>query len=611
MSVLDLQTGQRTDENARKLLVNDFVIVAATVNGSGSATANNTLVRALFKMGIPVSSKNLFPSNIYGLPTWYTIRLNKDGYTARSEDYHVLVAFNPKTQADDIQKLQPGGLVVYPQEWKLKPEREDLTYVGLPVRDMVKESGAPSALREYVANMIYVGALVELLGIEVDEVRAALSYFLKGKEKAIALNFGLVEKAIHYVRENYPTVPHRHAAQRMDGTKGKIMIDGNAAAALGSIWGGVTVAAWYPITPSTSLIDSLSDYGKELRTNKETGETTLAVVQAEDELAAIGMVIGAGWMGARAMTATSGPGISLMQEFAGLGFFAEVPAVIWDIQRVGPSTGLPTRTSQGDVLKAYFASHGDTRHVVLLPCDMKECFEFGWRAFDLADRLQTPIFVLSDLDLGMNMWMSEPFDYPDKPFDRGKTFTYEDLEKVGGRFSRYKDVDGDGIGYRSLPTQGPAWFARGTGHNEHAVYSERPDDWFGNMQRLARKFDTARTLVPAPATDLAAHAPDGILSYGSNDPAIVEGRDLLTAAGLATDYQRVRALPLGEETRAFLEQHERVYVVENNYLGQMAYILRIDFPELATKIISLPHQDGLPLTARWVRDSVLSVVKER
>lgn len=605
MSALDLQTGQRTDESDGKPLVNDFVIVAATVNGSGSATANNTLVRALFKMGIPVNSKNLFPSNIYGLPTWYTIRLNKDGYTARREDYHVLVAFNQKTHAEDIQKLQPGGLCIYPLEWKLKQDREDITYIGLPVRDMVKESGANAALREYVANMVYVGALAEMLGIEINEVRAALSYFLKGKEKAIALNFGLVENAIQYIRENYPTATRRFVAQRMDANQGKIMIEGNAAAALGAIWGGVTVAAWYPITPSTSVIDSLSDYAKELRTNKETGETTLAIVQAEDELAAVGMIIGAGWMGARAMTATSGPGISLMQEFAGLGFFAEIPAVIWDIQRVGPSTGLPTRTSQGDVLSAYFASHGDTRHVVLLPSDMKECFEFGWRAFDIADRLQTPVFVLSDLDLGMNLWMSDPFEYPDKPFDRGKTFTYGDLEQAA-RFSRYKDVDGDGIGPRSMPTQGPPWFARGTGHNEHAVYSERPDDWYANMQRLERKFETARTIVPAPVTDASLHAPVGILSYGSNDPAIVEARNLLTSAGLTTDYQRVRALPLGNETRAFLEQHERVYVVENNYLGQMAYLLRIEFPEFANKIIPLTHQDGLPLTARFVRDGILT-----
>jgi 2-oxoglutarate ferredoxin oxidoreductase subunit alpha len=608
MCALNVQADQQVT-NARNALINDFAIVAATVNGSGSATANNTLVRALFKMGIPVNGKNLFPSNIYGLPTWYTIRLSKDGYIARRADYHVLVAFNPKTHAEDIRSLAPGGLCIHPLEWKLQQTRDDITYVALPVREMVKESGASAALREYVANMVYVGALVEMLGIDLDEVKSALSYFLKGKEKAIALNFGLVEQAIQYVRQNYPQTPRVARVERMDATDGQVMIEGNAAAALGAIFGGVSVVAWYPITPSTSLIDSLMEYAKELRTDKETGQTTCAVVQAEDELAAMGMIIGAGWMGARAMSATSGPGISLMQEFSGLAYFTEVPAVVWDIQRMGPSTGLPTRTSQGDVLKAYFASHGDTRHVVLLPGSVKECFEFGWRAFDLAEQLQTLVFVLSDLDLGMNLWMSEPFDYPDQPLQRGKLFTYADLEKAGGRFSRYKDVDGDGIPYRSLPGQGPAWFARGTGHNEHAVYSERSDDWYNNLKRLERKFNTARTMVPAPVTDTRPDAAFGIIAYGSTDPAIVEARDLLAKAGTTTSYQRIRALPLGEATRAFLSDHERVYVVENNYLGQMTDLLRIEYPEYAARIIPVTHCDGLPLTASWVADTLTE--KER
>jgi 2-oxoglutarate/2-oxoacid ferredoxin oxidoreductase subunit alpha len=390
----------------------------------------------------------------------------------------------------------------------------------------------------------------------------------------------------------------------MEATQGKILIDGNAAAALGAVFGGVSVVAWYPITPSTSLIDSLNEYVKELRTDPSSGETTCAVVQAEDELAAIGMVIGAGWVGARSMTATSGPGLSLMGEFAGLAYFAEIPAVIWDVQRMGPSTGLPTRTSQGDVLKAYYLSHGDTRHVCLLPGSMAECFEFGWRAFDLAERLQTLVICLSDLDMGMNHWMSDQFEYPDTPMDRGKLFTNEDLQRLG-KFARYKDVDGDGVGYRSLPGQGPAYFVRGTGHNEMAVYSERADDWENNLKRLDRKHNTARQLVPQPITQDADDAAIGIISFGSNDPAIKEALDLLAEAGISSAYQRIRALPLGQATRAFLDSYARVYVVESNDLGQMASLLRMEYPELANRIISAAHCDGLSLTARWIADTIM------
>lgn len=621
MCALNIQADQRTQTS--DVLVNDFAIVAATVNGSGSQTANSTLVRALFKMGVPVNGKNLFPSNIYGLPTWYTIRLSKDGYIARRSDYQVLAALNPKTQAEDILKLAPGGIVVHPEEWKLKPTRDDITYYPMPVRDMVKESGAGVNLREYVANMVYVGALAELLGIEIEEILNALKHNFKGKAKAVDLNFGVVQKAAQFVREKYADMPTpRFKVERTDGayTRGKVLIEGNSAAALGAVFGGVTVAAWYPITPSTSLIDALSDYAKELRTTYTTNEkgekvvkeSTLAIVQAEDELASIGIVVGAGWMGARAMTSTSGPGISLMSEFAGLAYFAEVPAVIWDIQRMGPSTGLPTRTSQGDVLKAHYLSHGDTRHVVLLPGSVAECFEFGWRAHDLADRLQTLVLCLSDLDLGMNLWMTDPFEYPDEPMDRGKLFTYDDFARIG-QFARYRDEDGSGIGPRSLPTLGPAYFARGTGHNEFAVYSERPDDWENNLKRLARKFETARQIVPQPKTDTVKGARVGVIAYGSVDPAIVEARDLMAADGLQISYHRIRALPLGENTRKFLEQHERVYVVENNFMGQMAYLLRIEFPELATRLVSVTHCDGLPLTANWIADSIEEYenVKER
>jgi 2-oxoglutarate ferredoxin oxidoreductase subunit alpha len=600
MCAVELTTDKRAETG---VLINDFAIVAATVNGSGSQTANNTLVRALFKMGIPVNGKNLFPSNIYGLPTWYTIRLSKDGYIARRPDYHVLAAMNPKTQAEDIEKLASGGVCIHPEEWKLKPTRNDITYIPMPVREMVKESGAAPALKEYVANMVYVGAIAELLGIDLLEIKSALSYFLKGKAKAVDLNYFLVERAAAYVRERFADAPRNFRAERMDATQGKVLIEGNSAAALGAIFGGVSVAAWYPITPSTSMIDALMDYAKELRVEPD-GKTTLAIVQAEDELAAAGIIIGAGWMGARSLTATSGPGISLMAEFSGLAYFAEVPCVIWDIQRMGPSTGLPTRTSQGDVLKAYYLSHGDTRHVVLLPANMKECFEFGWRAHDLADRLQTPIFVLSDLDLGMNLWMTDPFEYPDQPMDRGKVISYEDLEKFG-TWGRYKDVDGDGIGYRSLPGQGPAYFARGTGHTEYATYSERPDDWEKNLDRLARKHATARRLVPQPISHIEDGAACGIIAYGSTDAPIAEARDLLKAANLITSYHRVRALPFSEATHEFIGLYERIYVVENNYLGQMAQLLKMEYPDFANRIISVSHCDGLPLTARWIADSIL------
>ncbi|MEP7286536.1 MAG: 2-oxoacid:acceptor oxidoreductase subunit alpha [Chloroflexota bacterium] len=606
MSIIGIQSDSKL-AGASDVMINDFAINVATPNGSGSQTANLVLIRALFKMGIPVNGKNLFPSNISGLPTWYTIRLSKDGYVARRDDYHVLVAMNKKTYVEDIQNLAPGGLCIYPEEWKLKDLRSDVTFFPMPVAQMAKDSGANIDLRDYVANMVYVGALSELLGIELDEVKNALSFQLSGKAKAIALNLGVVEKAVEYTREHYKPIS-RLRAERMNGTSGKVLIEGNSAAGLGAIFGGVTVVGWYPITPSTSVIDALKDYAEELRVDPVTGESTCAVIQAEDELAAIGMVIGAGWAGARAMTATAGPGISLMSEFAGLAYFGEIPAVIWDIQRMGPSTGLPTRVSQGDVLSAYFLSHGDTKHVVLLPGDMSECFEFGWSAFDLAERLQTLVLCLSDLDLGMNLWMTDPFAYPEKPFDRGKVLSAEDLQRLGG-FARYRDVDGDGIGYRTLPgTDHPlaAYLTRGTGHTDSATYSERGDDWENNLARLRTKHDTARKLVPQPIDDLVDGAEIGIIAYGSSNPGVIEARDLLTAEGIKTSYQRLRALPLGEATRDFLAQHDRVYIIDNNFDGQMAELVRLDFPEFATRITSLAHCDGLPLTARWISQHIIA-----
>jgi 2-oxoglutarate ferredoxin oxidoreductase subunit alpha len=414
----------------------------------------------------------------------------------------------------------------------------------------------------------------------------------------------VVRAAHEWTAENLAKVDPYGVAP-MNATQGKILITGNEAAALGSVYGGVTVAAWYPITPSTSLMDALRGYLSQLRHEPQTGKATYAVIQAEDELAAAGMILGAGWAGARAMTSTSGPGISLMAEFAGLGYFAEIPAVIWDIQRIGPSTGLPTRTSQGDLLFAYYLGHGDTKNVILLPATVKECFEFGVAAFDLAEELQTPVLVLSDLDLGMNNWMSEPFAYPATPLKRGKVLTAEEVQEKG--FTRYKDIDGDGVTYRTLPgNEHPqaAWFARGTGHDENAVYSERPEDWAGNMERLKRKFETARRLVPGPVVDEVDGAEIGIVAYGTTLYAIEEARDRLAAQGIKSSFMRLRALPVNDEVKEFISRHARIYVVELNRDGQMHTILQTEAPEAATKLVSLPHFDGMPLTARWVVEAI-------
>lgn len=604
MIIEEQSRGAAVDE--RQLVTNDFSIVAATVNGSGSQSANQVLIRAIFKMGIPVNGKNLFPSNIAGLPTWYTIRVSREGYTARREQAEVLVAFNEQTAAEDLASLPPGGVCIHPAESRLKRDRDDVVYYSLPVKEIVAASGADPKLRDKLASMTYVGALAELLGIDLGEIRAALSYVFRGKAKVVELNWGVIAAAAEYARENW-VKEDVYRVERMERTSGLVMIDGNSAGALGAVYGGVTVAAWYPITPSTSLIEALTGYLSRLRVD-EDGNATYAVIQAEDEMAALGTVVGAGWAGARAMTATSGPGISLMTEFAGLGYFAEVPGVIWDVQRIGPSTGLPTRVSQGDVLSVYFLGHGDTRHVVLLPGNVAECFEFGHVAFDLAERLQTPVFVLSDLDLGMNLWMTPPFEYPELPMDRGKVLSAEDVARLGG-FKRFADPDGDGIGYRTLPgTDHPlaAYFARGTGHTEDAVYSERPDDWKNNLDRLARKHETARMLVPPPIVDEGPDAQVGIISYGSADPAVVEARDRLAKRGLATNYLRVRALPLEKTLKEFVARHERVYVVELNQDGQMAQLVRLEAPELAGRVRSIAHCDGLPLTALFVAESISS-----
>ena len=612
MALTEIDTSPRTDEPPRPPVVNDFSISVATKNGSGSQTANTTLLRALFKMGIPVSGKNLFPSNIQGLPTWYTIRLNADGFIARRPKAEIVVAMNPATCLEDLQSVEPGGVFMYADDLKLPLGREDVVYYPIPAKRLATENETDTKLRTYVANMVYVGALAHLLSIGLDDIEAALLYHFKGKRKPVDSNMRVVRAAAEWAAANMTkTNPYR--VEKMNATDGKIMIDGNTAAALGAIYGGVTFAAWYPITPATSLADALNSYLPQLRTDPETQTPTYSVVQAEDEIAALGMVLGASWTGARSMTSTSGPGISLMAEFAGLGFFAEIPAVIWDVQRMGPSTGLPTRVSQGDLRLAYYLGHGDVKQICLLPGTVKECFEFGWRAFDLAERLQTPVFVLSDLDLGMNQWMSEPFDYPTEPMDRGKVLTAADLERLGG-FNRYKDVDGDGIGYRTLPGNDhplAAYFTRGSGHNERAQYTERPDDWERNMERLKRKFETARTLMPAPVEDLVEGAEIGLVGFGSTDSGLVEARARLAAQGLKTSYLRLRALPLTPHVATFVAAHRRVYVVEMNTDQQLCQLLRLNVPEHATRVIPCNHNDGLPLTAHWITEAIASLEEKR
>ena len=605
MATGDLALGELQGEtNTRPRVINDFSINVATVNGSGSQSANSVLLKSIFGMGVPVSGKNLFPSNIAGLPTWYTIRASKDGYVARKRDAEVLVAINPETAKQDTLALPTGGVAIYEESLNLKQYRDDVTFYPVPF-DKITAAICPEAkLRKLVKNMVYVGAVAHILSIDLSVVESGQRKQFAKKLKVFELNFGAVKAGYDYVAEKF-TKQDPYFIERMDQTKGKIIIDGNAACGMGAVFAGVTVVAWYPITPSTSVVEATTDLLKKFRVTPE-GKATFAVVQAEDELAAIGMVLGSGWAGARSMTATSGPGISLMAEFAGLGYYAEIPGVIFDVQRTGPSTGMPTRTSQADLLSVAFLSHGDTKHVVLLPGNVKECFEFGGAAFDLAERLQTPIFVLSDLDLGMNNWMSEAFAYPEKPLDRGKVLTAEDLNRLGG-FARYRDVDGDAIGWRTLPgTRHPkaAYFTRGSGHNDAAGYTEKPDEYVEVMERLSRKFDNARKLVPAPVTVKNGSSKIGILAFGSSDFAIRESMDLIKKQyGQDLDYMRIRAYPFAHEIHDFVESHERVYVVEQNRDAQLESLLKLDLPaDQVVKLRSILHYNGLPLDAQTVTE---------
>ena len=592
-------------------VVNDFSIHVATANGSGSMSSNNILMRSIFQMGIPVSGKNLFPSNIQGLPTWFTIRASREGFIARRRDIAVLICMNPETAHEDVRTAHPGAAVIYEESLKLDSLRTDLHFYPVPFQKLVLELVHDGKLRRLVVNMIYVGVAAWLLGIDMAEVEKAVAKQFQGKAKAVEINLNAIRGGFDWAEKNLAKKdPFR--LERMNETAGKVILDGNAAAAIGCVMAGVTVVTWYPITPSSSLAETFTDYCRRYRMDPETGHPTFAIVQAEDELAAIGMVLGASWAGARAMTTTSGPGISLMSEFTGLGYYAEIPAVVFDVQRVGPSTGLPTRTMQGDIIPTYYLSHGDARHILLIPASVKECYEMAIEAFDLAERFQTPVFVMMDLDLGMNNWMSDPFPYPEKPFDRGKVIrTVEELEahaKAFEGFGRYKDVDGDGIPWRTLPgmIDHPlaAYFTRGSGHTERATYSERPDDYKNNMDRLAKKFETAKRHVPAPIVSNGSGARVGIIAYGSSDFAVEEARVILRKQGIETDYLRLRALPFTPDAAAFVASHDRVYVVDQNRDGQMYELLCIEVVGDSPKLRSIRHYDGFPLDAESVVEGV-------
>ena len=593
-------------------IVNDFSLTVATANGTGSQTSNLVLMHALFNMGIPVTGKNIFPSNIQGLPTWYSIRVSNEGFLARRELNEITVCMNPATAVEDMATMQPGGYILHDSAIPVAVRRDDVTYIELPVKSLVAPFKVPTALRAYVSNQIYVGALAWLLELPMEEIHRALQQQLKGKDSAIQLNLEVAQAGFDHCNETYENLAPWRVAPMAGFNENRILIEGNTAAALGAVFGGVSLVSWYPITPSSSLAEAAADALPRYRLDPDTGKPTFAVIQAEDELAAIGMAIGAGWAGARGMTTTSGPGISLMAEFIGLAYFAEIPVVVWDVQRMGPSTGLPTRTSQGDILSAYTLSHGDTRHVVLFPASPKECFEFGWRAHDLADQLQTPVLVLTDLDLGMNLWISELLEYPDEPINRGKVLDAEQLDELAAEWGRYRDVDGDGIAYRTIPGTPSNWagyFTRGTGHDEKSQYSEKPDVWEHNLQRVQRKLETARSLVPPPDIVRDAGARIGLISLGSNHPAVQEARVRLAENGIPTDYLRVRALRINQTIRDFINDHEVAVVIENNADGQLHGILKLETDVPDCQLVSSRRCNGLALSARWITEQITTIAQ--
>jgi len=589
-------------------IVNDFTINIATANGTGSQSANLILLQSLFDMGVPVSGKNLFPSNISGLPTWYIVRLSDEGYQAPGDRTHIQVLVNKATWTEDLAALEPGSVVVWNMDSKMPMDREDVVSYPVPMTKLAR-SLSPK-LAKLVTNIVYVGVLAELLGITDEALHKAVAGQFKGKASAIELNTTALELGRNYAKENFtktdPYVVESRAIEQQ-----RFFMEGNEAVALGCIFGGVQLLAWYPITPSSSLAEGIIGWLPRLRTNDE-GESTCAVIQAEDELAAAGMVLGAGWAGGRGITATSGPGISLMQEFIGLAYFAEIPSVFWDVNRVGPSTGLPTRTQQSDLAMLYEGSHGDTQHIVIIPGTVEECFEFGWRAFDISERYQTPVFGLSDLDLGMNRWACEGFTYPDVPMDRGKTIREQDIFEAMENFGRYRDVDGDGIPYRTLPGSGMAPILyRGTGHNPDGVYSEKPDDYFALMKRLKDKIDGARDHLPAPLLREDAEGDVGVIYYGSMENTIQEIDDILEATGLKVSQCRVRSLPLHSEVEQFIRRHRMTIVLEINRDGQLWGILRRELPnDIVGQVHSVAYSDGMPPRGRIYAEKILETIEE-
>jgi 2-oxoglutarate ferredoxin oxidoreductase subunit alpha len=597
-------------------LINDLSIRVGTVNGSGSQSANLVLLRALYRMGIPCSGKNVFPSNIEGLPTWFHIRASARGYVGHRVDPQILVCMNEPTAKDDVLQLKPGTVCVYREDFgvDLKSVRDDVLFLAVPFQKLAEagyppdktDKGYRDKLRK-VVNMVYVGVLASICDIQMDAVEKAIRREFPGrKAKAAEINISAATKGYEWAQEHLPAdLPYRVAP--MESTQDKILIEGNKASALGVLFGGASVMTWYPITPSSSLAEYAEEFLKKHRVEPD-GKHSFAVVQAEDELAAIGMAVGAGWAGARALTATSGPGVSLMSEFVGLAYFAEIPVVIIDVQRMGPSTGLPTRTSQGDILKMHLLGHGDCRHIVLIPGSVEECYEMTIEALDLAQQFQTPVFMATDLDLGMNLWLSSPFTYPTKPLQRGKVLSAADLERLG-RFERYRDVDGDGVCYRTIPgTENPlaAYFTRGTGHNEKSGYSERPEDWKKNLDRLALKLETARKAVPRPVIQGDFGSRIGLIAYGGTDFAMTEARDLLKQEGIATEYCRIRALPLSDDVISFIERNQRVYVVEQNRDAQITSLLRASLRgALADRLFPITHYNGMPIAAENIVRPIL------
>jgi 2-oxoglutarate/2-oxoacid ferredoxin oxidoreductase subunit alpha len=581
---------------------NDFCMTICTVNGSGSATANTTLLRAIFHMGIPVSGKNIFPSNIKGLPTWFSIRVSDDGYLARVAHDDIIVQMNPMTYEEDINYDVPGSVIFYADHFDPPIEREDVVVYPMPVKDLIEEANVARDLRDYMENMVYVGIVSDILGIGLEYIYDALKRQFRKKPSVADSNFAVVKLAAEWSQENLEK-KDRFYVQARDPLEGYIMADGNTAGALGAIYGGFQFCGWYPITPASSLAESLSQFAPKLRKDPETGKNNFAIVQAEDEMAAIGMAVGAGWAGIRAMSSTSGPGVSLMTEYMGLAYYAEIPLVLWDVQRVGPSTGLPTRTSQGDLNLTYFLGHGDTQQIVIIPSSVNECFEFGWKAFDYAEKFQTPVIVLSDLDLGMNLWMTKAYEYPDQPINRGKILWEEDLENFKEEWGRYLDVDGDGIPYRTVmgnEHEKAAYFTRGTGHDEFGNYSEDSEVWERILARIQNKFEQAREELPEPVVRHLEGATIGVIGMGSTEPAIVEAQDKLKTMGIITDFMRIRSLPFSNQVREFIQAHDRNYILELNRDGQLHQILLIDFPDLGGRMASCAYIDGLPMTADWI-----------